>query len=123
MKNRMLLGALAVTALVPFAFASRLEVQGAGWSEGLAVPGVAGRIHAFARWDDGTGPALYAGGLFEAAEDTRALNVARWRDGATAVTYCTGKTNSLGCVPFISSTGTPSATLSSPWRPSRASCP
>ncbi len=27
---------------------------------------------------------------------------------ATPVTYCTGKTNSLGCVPSISSTGTPS---------------
>ncbi len=30
--------------------------------------------------------------------------------------YCTGKTNSLGCVPFLSSVGAPSATSTTPFR-------
>ncbi len=32
------------------------------------------------------------------------------------VTYCTGKTNSLGCVPFITTTGVPSVSSAAPFR-------
>lgn len=31
------------------------------------------------------------------------------------VTYCTGKTSSLGCVPFLVTTGLPSATTTTPF--------
>jgi hypothetical protein len=34
---------------------------------------------------------------------------------AQPVTYCTGKTSSLGCVPFVSTSGTPSATATAPF--------
>ena len=37
-------------------------------------------------------------------------------------TYCTGKTNSLGCVPFLGFTGTPSATSTTPSRSSAPTC-
>ncbi len=46
---------------------------------------------------------------------TTRLDVAMHPAG-TVVTYCTGKTSSLGCVPFLSSTGTPSVSATLPFR-------
>ena len=41
-------------------------------------PQVDGTIHAIAVFDDGSGPALYAGGLFTTADGTTVNNVAKW---------------------------------------------
>ena len=41
------------------------------------------------------------------------LDICGTQTGAAVVTYCTAKTNSLGCNPAIGSTGTPSATVGS----------
>ncbi len=83
--------------------------DGTAWS---AAPGgvvqAAGR--AFAAFDpDGTGASLYVG--------DPSGRLAEWRtDCSGPVTYCTGKTSSLGCVPFITTTGVPSATATEPFR-------
>ncbi|MBX3374810.1 MAG: hypothetical protein KF817_13345 [Phycisphaeraceae bacterium] len=53
------------------------------WSEGLfCVPGVNFTVRTALTWDDGTGEALYVGGLFSVAGCTRARSVVRW-DGTT----------------------------------------
>jgi hypothetical protein len=68
------------------------EVGGAEPSRGVArwdgqawtavkeenVEGVEGIVRALARFDDGSGPALYVGGVFTRAGERSALNVARW---------------------------------------------
>lgn len=41
-----------------------------------------GDILAIASFDDGAGPALYAGGRFKSIDGIAAINVARWRNGA-----------------------------------------
>jgi hypothetical protein len=43
-----------------------------------------------------------------------------YANSASVSIYCTAKTNSLGCVPAIGSSGTPSATLASPFLVSAA---
>jgi len=48
---------------------------------GLTVPGAQGTVEALAVFDDGQGPALYAGGGFRFAGSVPAQNVARW-DGS-----------------------------------------
>ena len=48
------------------------------WSVGFGLPGTDGSVHAFASWDDGQGPAFYAGGDFEAAIDVAARGIVRW---------------------------------------------
>ncbi len=45
--------------------------------------------------------------------DVRIDNVARTSGAAQIATYCTGKTNSLGCIPFLGFDGTPSASSTS----------
>jgi hypothetical protein len=62
---------------------------------------------------DALGPALYAGGFFDTAGAVSASNIARWSCENQPETYCTAKTNSLGCVPAISSFGIASASLGS----------
>jgi hypothetical protein len=52
------------------------------WSPGFEVPGVDDRITASAVFDDGTGPALYVAGHFQAAGTVRASQIARW-DGTS----------------------------------------
>ncbi len=79
-----------------FDFAGNVEVSsiarwdGYGWSPlaGPSGPGVPGQVRALAVFDDGTGPALYAGGSFLAAGGVVANHVARW-DG-TAWSALTG---------------------------------
>ncbi|MCP3957784.1 MAG: hypothetical protein GY719_08020, partial [bacterium] len=51
------------------------------WESEFEVGDVDGAVEALAVFDDGNGPALYAGGLFPAAGRFKASNVARW-DGA-----------------------------------------
>ena len=52
------------------------------WSPGFEVPGVDGEVTASAVFDDGTGPALYVAGEFEAVGPIRASQIARW-DGTS----------------------------------------
>jgi hypothetical protein len=53
--------------------------DGTSWS---AVGWVAGSVYALTVFDDGTGPALYAGGSFNTADGVPVKHVARW-DGST----------------------------------------
>ncbi|MBL8863260.1 MAG: hypothetical protein JNK02_14785 [Planctomycetes bacterium] len=48
---------------------------------GLEAPGASGGVYALAAHDDGGGPALFAGGEFEAAGAVLASRIARWRLG------------------------------------------
>lgn len=67
--------------------------NGDGWSalDGPTRSGVRGEVNALAVFDDGRGPALYAGGDFVAAGGIGGANLARW-DG-TAWTTVGGGTN------------------------------
>lgn len=57
--------------------------NGSSWSAvGGGVGGTTSAVSALAVFDDGTGPALYAGGLFTSAGGTPASNIARW-DGSS----------------------------------------
>ncbi len=51
-----------------------------GWLPGFELPGVNGSVFALATFDDGrgTGPALYAGGMFATADGVSASRIARW---------------------------------------------
>jgi hypothetical protein len=55
---------------------------------------------------------LYAGGAFTSAGGVSSAYIARWgcSQPDLPTTYCTGKTTSAGCVPFLTHSGTPSAT-------------
>jgi hypothetical protein len=57
-----------------------------------AQPGMDGDVSALAVFDDGTGPALYAGGGFDVAGAGAASEIARW-DGAAWVPVGSGITN------------------------------
>lgn len=62
--------------------------NGSSWSpvSGPSGNGIQGAIAAFAVFDDGTGPALYAGGLFTMAGGVPARSVAKWtRSGWAAL--------------------------------------
>lgn len=75
-----MVGLLAVVLGGERAVAQPCEAE---WAEGIfPAEGVGGRISAFTVFDDGTGPALYAGGDFATAGGEAANNVARW-DGST----------------------------------------
>lgn len=52
------------------------------WDQTIGTPGLAGTVLALATFDDGTGPALYAGGLFLQAGGSPASRIARW-DGVS----------------------------------------
>ena len=52
------------------------------WVSGVGVPGATWEVNALAEFDDGNGPALYAGGLFTHIGGVAASGVAR-RDGTT----------------------------------------
>ncbi len=49
-----------------------------GWAAGLHSRDFEYDVHDFVIWDDGSGPALYAAGWFDFAEDAEASGVARW---------------------------------------------
>lgn len=70
---------LLLAMLGPPALGSTAEDCVAGWSAShLRLPGTSGGVRALAVFDDGTGPALYAGGEFEIAGGRRASRIARW---------------------------------------------
>ena len=48
------------------------------WATGFHAPGVTGTVNAMAVFDDGSGPALYVGGDFDAAGEARCRYVAEW---------------------------------------------
>jgi hypothetical protein len=67
--------------------------DGASWSalgSGMAG-GAAPRVHALTEYDDGGGPALYAGGGFTSAGGVSASNIARW-DGVSWSSLDSGTT-------------------------------
>lgn len=74
----------AIGAVVALVCLLPLTVLGArpcepAWTPGLfELPGVDGVIYAFAVFDDGNGPALYAGGHFHTATDLVTEGLARW---------------------------------------------
>jgi hypothetical protein len=57
-------------------------IGGFGWLPGFAEPGTDGVVRALTVFDDGTGPALYAGGGFTTAGGVTANHIARW-DGTS----------------------------------------
>src|SRR6185369_16906804 len=59
------------------------------WNPAFGAPGVENQIRALTVFDDGGGPALYAGGGFQTAGGVAANNVARW-DGTTWSSVGTG---------------------------------
>jgi len=52
------------------------------WSAGFELPGINGEVAALAIFDDGSGPALYAGGRFSTAGNASVNYIAQW-DGST----------------------------------------
>src|SRR5229473_6781278 len=48
------------------------------WAGGFQSPGASDPVHALTVFDDGTGPALYAGGEFTTAGDVTANRIAKW---------------------------------------------
>ncbi len=73
-------GQFSHAGVVPAANVAKWD--GSTWSAlggGLthAIPGLA-RVHALAAFDDGTGPALYAGGFFKSAGSVPVQHIARW---------------------------------------------
>lgn len=52
------------------------------WVHGVGDPGVNGHVFALCSFDDGSGPALYAGGVFTMAGDVVTRGIARW-NGST----------------------------------------
>src|SRR5215831_5161496 len=54
------------------------RAQCLSWQEGYSPAGVDNLVFAYATFDDGSGPALYAGGRFANAGGRPASNIARW---------------------------------------------
>jgi hypothetical protein len=99
------------------------DFDGASWNERLSLLGSAtsnaDRLGAAVAIDAGfvIGGASYG----DTPLDGNSGEAYVWRASPPATEiYCTAKTNSLGCVPAIGSSGTPSATLASPFLVSAA---
>ncbi len=77
----------AGVAASPVAALSIASWTGSGWSAllGGGGNGVAGTVYALTVHDDGSGPALYAGGFFNGAGGLAANNLARWNGSAWSV--------------------------------------
>jgi hypothetical protein len=60
----------------------------------MAHPSTNPRVHALATFDDGGGPALYAGGVFATAGGAAASNIARW-DGTSWTPLGSGMSGSV----------------------------
>jgi hypothetical protein len=74
---------LATTSLLAAAAAASAQCTPA-WTPGFgpAEQGLNGPVYALAAYDDGTGPALYAGGAFSSAGGVTVNNIARWNGSA-----------------------------------------
>jgi hypothetical protein len=85
--------------------------DGSSWS--ALGSGMSSDVYATSAFDHGSGPFLFAGGAFTAIDSGDAF-LAKWGCPVPEPeVYCTGKTTSAACVPFLSYTGTPSATSGS----------
>jgi len=62
------------------------------WDNAIGQPGMNSSVHAFAVFDDGTGPALYAGGQFTTAGGVTVNRVAKW-DGVSWLPIGDGMNN------------------------------
>lgn len=71
----------SVFVVVAAAFAYGQPCERA-WERAIGQPGITGSVEALTVFDDGDGPALYAGGAFTYAGGTEADNIAKW-DGAS----------------------------------------
>jgi trimeric autotransporter adhesin len=86
--------------------------SGSAWSalgSGLAVtnwPSDYSQAFTLAAWDDGTGPALYVGGVFDTAGGGTANNVARFRAGVWSPLAEGSVSAVLGLATFSDSSGT-----------------
>jgi hypothetical protein len=82
--------------------------NGSSWS--ALDSGTNGPVAALTVFDDGGGLALYAGGYFTMAGGAVANHIAKWGCPCTGNVsqYCTPSTTKNGCMPTISSIGTPS---------------
>jgi hypothetical protein len=81
--------------------------DGTSWSA-LAGPGGTGMsesVHALAVWDDGTGPALYAGGGFTTAGWVTVNNIARWDGAAWSALSGPAGTGTNGVVAALAAVG------------------
>ena len=67
----------ACAALLPGAPAPAQPCQPA-WHGSVGDPGIAGVVFSLTVFDDGTGPALYAGGRFSEAGGVSVNSLARW---------------------------------------------
>jgi trimeric autotransporter adhesin len=85
MPARSLLTVLVVAAVATAAPAQCIP----GWTRGFVSPGTSGSVNALAVFDDGTGTAVYAGGVFNGAGGVTAKNVARW-DGTVWTPVASG---------------------------------
>ena len=58
--------------------ATRSRAAPGAWDPSFGWPGTSGTVHASALFDDGTGTALYVGGVFSAAGNAHSETIARW---------------------------------------------
>ena len=75
-------GMIACLFLVVLLTAGR-HARGQGeWDDGFGVPGMNSTVVALTVFDDGTGAALYAGGMFTTAGGVSANSIAKWNGSA-----------------------------------------
>jgi hypothetical protein len=63
---------------IALVLARSVAAQCPGWESGMFLAGASGPVRATAAFDDGSGPALFAGGTFQHAGGLPANRVARW---------------------------------------------
>ena len=61
-----------------FVVTGMISAQCLTWSSGFGQPGLNDAALAIATYDDGTGPAIYAGGAFGRADGVNAEHLAKW---------------------------------------------
>ena len=75
--------------------------DGRGWSAlGSGMGGISPYVAALTEHDDGSGPALYAGGMFTSAGGVAAKGIARW-DGASWSALGNGVNDSVSALSLI----------------------
>ena len=80
-RKRVLIAAFPLARSLSSSAIRSIPLPSCGWSTGFFAPGISGTVHALAKFDDGTGPALFVGGKFTSASATNANHIAKW-DGA-----------------------------------------
>ncbi len=90
--------------------------DGSGWS--AVDGGTNARVFSLGSRVAGGRRTLFAGGYFDLAGAELSRGIAAWSDPCAnrPSSYCSGKPNSAGCVPFVSYTGTPSASSPAAFR-------